>query len=466
MRRAPTLTCLLLALGAGCAADHGDRPAARDPRAVAAPYLVDDVPPEVVRVDAQFGDAVAYVGYAIDPAPIVPGDEVTITHYWRVLAAPGDVRVFAALRGGPAREFVPLDDSPMRRALPPARWQPGQLLEDPQTFVVPPGWIAGTAQVELGLIAVGRREVGDRVPVVIGHSHDRVAQVATLPIDLANAPPPPPPPGTVLVKRARGPIKIDGIANEATWTGATSSPPFVKAEGDGSPNPAGSALAKLTWDDAGLYVWASITDPDVWSQYHEDDSTLWKEDVLELFIDADGNRRGYVELQVNPNNAHFDSWFQTTRAQPGDVAWSSGMTSAVRVRGTANQRGDKDTGWDVEIAIPWAAVKGRDDAMAVTLPPALGQQFRMNVVRGDQPEKGRLSASSWNAITYQDFHALDRMLTVVFVDEDGRITPRAKPAAVDVAPDPDDGDEGDVAPAAGSGTAPPVERLPGAPLAP
>ncbi len=437
MPRAPTLTCLLLALAAGCA-DHGDGPGKRSPRAAAA-YVVDAIPPGVVRVDAQFGDAVVYVGYALPPGPLVPGDEVTITHYWRVVAAPGAVRVFASLRGTTSREFVPLDDSPMRRALPPAEWVAGQLLEDPQTFAVPPGWAAPTAALEVGLIAVGGRDVADRLPVVIGASHDRIASVAALPIDLANAPPPPPPPGTVLVKRARGAIKIDGVGNEPAWTGATTSPPFVKAEGDGSPNPAGSTTAKLAWDDTALYVWASITDPDVWSQYHDDDSTLWKEDVLELFIDADGNKRGYVELQVNPNNAHFDSWFQTTRAQPGDVTWSSAMTSAVRVRGTANQRGDKDTGWDVEIAIPWAAVKGRDDAMKVTLPPALGQQFRMNVVRGDQPEKGRLSASSWNAITYQDFHALDRMLTVVFVDADGRLTPR-KPAA---GPDDDE-----VAPAA------------------
>ena len=54
-----------------------------------------------------------------------------------------------------------------------------------------------------------------------------------------------------------------------------------------------------------------------------------------MFIDADGNRRGYVELQVNPNNATFDSWFATTRAQPGDRAWDSGMVTAVKVRGTA-----------------------------------------------------------------------------------------------------------------------------------
>ena len=37
------------------------------------------------------------------------------------------------------------------------------------------------------------------------------------------------------------------------------------------------------------------------------------------------------------------------------------MITAVKLRGTT-EPGDTDIGWDVEIAIPWAAVKGRDDA--------------------------------------------------------------------------------------------------------
>jgi hypothetical protein len=56
--------------------------------------------------------------------------------------------------------------------------------------------------------------------------------------------------------------------------------------------------------------------------------------------------------------------------------------------------------------------------------------MRMNVVRvdsttGDKPQ----AASSWNRITYGDFHALDRMLTVVFADKSGSIVPPAAPAA-------------------------------------
>jgi hypothetical protein len=52
--------------------------------------------------------------------------------------------------------------------------------------------------------------------------------------------------------------------------------------------------------------------------------------------------------------------------------------------------------------------------MTVQLPPELGQRMRLNLVRVDVPAGKRLAAASWNCITYADFHALERMLTVVF----------------------------------------------------
>jgi hypothetical protein len=166
-----------------------------------------------------------------------------------------------------------------------------------------------------------------------------------------------------------------------------------------------------------------VIDSDVASQYKNHDDPLWKQDCIELFIDADRNGRGYIELQVNPNNATFDSWFETTRAKPGDPSWESGMRTAVKLRGTA-EPGGADQGWDVEIAIPWQAVRGRDEAMQVILPPRVGDRWRLNIVRVDLKTGDKNpTASSWNRITYSDFHALDRMLTVVFADPSGSILP-------------------------------------------
>jgi len=97
-------------------------------------------------------------------------------------------------------------------------------------------------------------------------------------------------------------------------------------------------------------------------------------------------------------------------------------------------------GWDAELAIPYAAVKGRDDAMNVHIPPVVGDRWRINIVRTDVKTEGAAAfsggASSWNRITCQDFHALDRMLTAVFADKTGSIVPKPPEPAPPAAPPP------------------------------
>ncbi|MGE5183763.1 MAG: carbohydrate-binding family 9-like protein [Acidobacteriota bacterium] len=382
--------------------------------------LVAAVPADVQRADVSLGGAVVYAGNKVERDTLAPGQPGKITHYWQVLRPPGPGwRVFAILRGEPkTADFMYLPATDMELGHPPETWKSGEIIQDVQDFVLRPDWRSKTATLEVGLIQVGGHDVGDRMPALGPSVVDRAIVARTWQVDLSKAPPPA---GTVYVPHAAGPITIDGVAAEPGWQTAAVSPELVTAEG--SPEPVGKATARMTWDEQNLYVFVSVIDSDVYSQYKQHDDPLWKQDAIEIFIDADGNRRGYVELQVNPNNATFDSWFASTRAQPGDEKWDSGMVTAVKVRGTADVAGDTDQGWDVEIAIPLAAVKGRDQAMNVRIPPQVGDRWRLNVVRVDAKSGGGSpSASSWNRITYQDFHALDRMLTIVFADTHGRIT--------------------------------------------
>ncbi|HTR53553.1 MAG TPA: carbohydrate-binding family 9-like protein [Kofleriaceae bacterium] len=387
-------------------------------------HLVRDVPADVVRADVALGDKVIYVGNRVDVTSVAPGQTVRVTHYWRVLAPLGDHwRVFALVRGAPnSADFMNLGATDMEIGHPPATWQPGELIEDVQDITLRPDWRSKTATLSVGLIQTGGHDVGDRMVASGGSVVDRAVTARVFDVDLSRAPPPP---GTVYIPRAVGPITIDGVATDQGWGAAATSPEFVTAEG--VQDPLGRTVAKLTWDDQYLYVFVQVTDTDIVSPYKNHDDPLWKADAIEIFIDADGNRRGYIELQVNPNNATFDKWWPGTRAQEGDEKWDSGMVTAVKLRGTTAE-GDTDQGWDAEIAIPWAAVKGADENMKVRLPPEVGDRWRMNIVRPDVRTGGKGAAnggvSSWSRITRDDFHALDRMLTVVFADSAGSIVPK------------------------------------------
>jgi len=220
-----------------------------------------------------------------------------------------------------------------------------------------------------------------------------------------------------VIRRAKGPIQIDGKADEQDWKDAPSTGAFKTAQG-GDPVP-GEASAKLLWDDKNLYVLVEIADKDIANQYKKHDDPIWKEDAVEVFIDADKNGTGYVELQVNPRNATFDSWWAKGRGDGGDPKWDSGMKTAVQVDGTLDKRDDEDKGWRAEMAIPLAAVKGRDDKMDVRLPPKPGDTWKLDIVRVEKPKDKGLSASAWAEIGIGDFHAIDKLVTVTFGDEKG-----------------------------------------------
>jgi len=404
----------------------GPQPKKIDPGYVAAHLLAQEPAGGLSRLDVSIGGKVVYVGNTVDRSLVAPGQTVRITHYWRVVQPVGDgFRVFALVRGAPnTPDFMNLTATDMQIAHGPATWKPGELVEDIQDITLRPDWHSATATLQVGLIATGAHGTGDRMPAVGSHTQDRAVIARVLDVDLSKAPPPP---GTIYIPRALGPITIDGIGSEPAWAVAATSPELATAEG--SADPVGKAIAKLSWDDQFLYAFVTITDSDVWSEYKKHDDPMWKQDCVELFIDADGNRKGYVELQANPNNVTFDSWFATTRAQPGDVSWDSGMQAAVKLHGTT-EPGDTDQGWEVELAIPWQAVRGRDEAMAVRLPPQVGDRWRLNVVRVDVKTGDKnQQASSWNRITSADFHALDRMLTAVFADANGSIVPAPAGAA-------------------------------------
>jgi len=398
----------------------GPRPKKIEPSYVAEHLLAHPPAGGFPVLDVSLGGKVVYAGNTVDKTMVAPGQTVRVTHYWRVVQPVGaGWRVFALVRGAPnTADFMNLTATDMELAHGPATWKPGELIEDIQDITLRPDWHSATATLYVGLIAAGAHGIGDRMAASGAHTQDRAVIARVIDVDLSRAPPPP---GTVYVPRAQGPLTVDGIASEPAWSIAATSPELATAEG--SADPVGKAIARLTWDEQYLYAFVSITDSDVVTGYKNHDDPLWKQDCVELFIDADGNRRGYVELQVNPNNATFDSWFATTRAQPGDVSWDSGMQTAVKLRGTTVP-GDTDQGGDAEIAIPWQAVRGRDEAMAVRLPPEVGDRWRLNLVRVDVKTGDKnQQASSWNRITSADFHALDRMLTAVFADTTGSIIP-------------------------------------------
>src|SRR2546422_562474 len=144
------------------------------------------------------------------------------------------------------------------------------------------------------------------------------------------------------------PITVDGSLGE--WSGATA----VQFSGRSN-----TATAYLQWDATNLYVAFQVTD----SQLNalattRDNATLWRDDAVEIYIDTHNDRASTLQTDdyhflVNLNNVQRDL---RGTGSGEDSTWNATWQSAVQLQGTLNNNGDTDSGYTVEIAIPWAQI--------------------------------------------------------------------------------------------------------------
>jgi hypothetical protein len=163
-------------------------------------------------------------------------------------------------------------------------------------------------------------------------------------------------------------------AHSATWSEAD--------QIDWGTEPWPTGFRALSTADA-LWLRFDAVDDSPWNTYTQRDDRLWEEEVVEIFIDPDGDHRNYVEVEVNPANAVCDLLVEegvpNLRAL---IEWDfPGIDSAVL---PMYGEGDVRTGWTAVIRLPWAGFRSVPGTN-VELPPAAGDQWQFNVFRIKRP---------------------------------------------------------------------------------
>jgi hypothetical protein len=118
----------------------------------------------------------------------------------------------------------------------------------------------------------------------------------------------------------------------------------------------------------------SCSDREPWGRMKNRDDRLWEEEVVEVFLDPDGDGQNYAELEVSPNNVVVDLLIPNPKSLTGgnvrpDIA---GLQTAV---------GRHAAGWIAEMAIPWKglAIAGISSA------PKAGDEWRAGLYRIKRP---------------------------------------------------------------------------------
>jgi hypothetical protein len=211
-------------------------------------------------------------------------------------------------------------------------------------------------------------------------------------------------------RRSPRAIAVDGDLDKAAWRAALEVE-LVRVE-DGGPARQRTGL-RLLWDDEHLYAAFGVADTDIRATHTRRDAELWREEVVELFLDPWGAERVYVELEVSPRNVVFDALIVNRargNAAPRDLtalrAWRcAGLRTAVRVDGVIGG-GPVSRGWDVEIAIPLRQLAPR-------LPPAPGVEWRWNAYRVDRSATG-VELQAFAPTGRPDFHVPERFGVLAF----------------------------------------------------
>jgi hypothetical protein len=175
--------------------------------------------------------------------------------------------------------------------------------------------------------------------------------------------------------------RIDGRLDDPAWRTAAWSEPFVDIEGDAKPAPRFRTRMKLLWDDSALFVAAEMQEPHVWATLTRRDAVIFHDNDFELFLDPNGDARDYGELEINALNTVWDLFLAVPYRDGGhaDDAWNiTGLRTAVAIRGTLNDPRDVDTGWTVELALPWRALAR---VTHTGTPPQPGDRWRVNFAR-------------------------------------------------------------------------------------
>ena len=431
VRRSARASCLLLLLS-GCVEQGSDAESPSEEALKAAREHVLSVAPTPrfpsgAVLESPKGGRVVYLGADVDVSEVVPGQTFTVTHYFRVEKPLSEGwREFVHIGTPDRRMHHNADHVPVGGKYPVHLWKEGEIIRDIQRIPLPSTFTADKLALFVGFF-----KKNERLAVKSGRQ-DGQNRVIALELPVKGGLTIPQRYKLQVRKLAAGQaLTIDGKLDEPAWQNAVSTGPFVGTMTGHTAEQA--TIVKLLWDDQNLYLAFQIEDTDIWGTLEKHDDKLWTQEAAEVFLDADGDGKSYVELQVSPRNVTFDSWLPGYRQN--DNAWDSGMQTAVQVQGTVNQRDDKDKSWTVEMRVPMAAVKGRMEAMK-GVPPQVGSEWRANFFRLDHPYGKPQVGSSWSPPMLGDFHALDKFGTLVFADSDGKVAPSAPAPATAETPPP------------------------------
>lgn len=148
------------------------------------------------------------------------------------------------------------------------------------------------------------------------------------------------------------PIVIDGQLDQKEWKNS-----IGIVLNDQSKESTNKALVRTLWDEQNLYISFKVEDQDLQAKQNvQDHPLLYMDDMVEFLLDVNNDKGSCwnsddIIYHINILGTKKDD--RGTIECESDPKWDGRAEFAIRLIGTLNDSTDLDTGYNVEISIPW-----------------------------------------------------------------------------------------------------------------
>ena len=201
-------------------------------------------------------------------------------------------------------------------------------------------------------------------------------------------------------ERVTTPPTIDGTVEPGEYADAPTLGDFVDYKGRSLP--VHDTRFHVAYDDHTLYIGVIAQEDEVSGIINQEwprDGEIWRDDYIDVFIDASFDKSTYHQFASNIRGNQYDALGGPERGQWGSVDWNGTWRSAGRIG---------DGQFTIEFAIPF-------DALGVA-PPRPGDTWGLNVCRCRWLEgkmTGVMERAAWS-IPYGTFHRPSNFGEVTF----------------------------------------------------
>ncbi|WKL49073.1 carbohydrate-binding family 9-like protein [Flavobacterium pectinovorum] len=139
-----------------------------------------------------------------------------------------------------------------------------------------------------------------------------------------------------------------------------------------------NTFVSLSWNDKNLYIAYRTEDSTIIGSSQKKDSKIYEtDDLVEIFLDPDGNGQNYLEIGVNAFSANYDMLIKCPSANCG--GWKASMTFDISEMEAVSKTTPE--GFCTEIKIPFSSLEKIKNGNFTQ--PKVGTKWNGNAFRID-----------------------------------------------------------------------------------